>query len=191
MQVEVRPVGAAGWDDVEAVLGPNGAYSGCWCMWFLQTGREFDAHHGDANREALRRVLAERDDFALVAYRDGEPVGWVSAGPRDGFDRLGRSPLLAATHDDPDLAVWSVVCFYVPRRHRGQGLMRALLRGATAHAFERGADVVEGYPRVSGGATDPAAVYVGTVGAFTAEGFEEVARPSQVRRIMRRHASGS
>lgn len=136
-------------------------------------------------------MLAERDDFALVAYRGGEPVGWVSAGPRDGFDRLGRSPLLATVADGPDRRVWSVVCFYVPRPHRGQGLMRALLRGATSHAFERGADVVEGYPRVAGGATDPAAVYVGTVGAFTAEGFEEVARPSEVRRVMRRQAAGS
>ena len=62
----------------------------------------------------------------LVAYRDDRAVGWVSLGPREDYARLAHSKILAPVDDTP---VWSIVCFVVSRRARGQGVATALLDG--------------------------------------------------------------
>ena len=41
--------------DLERLFGPSGAYSGCWCMFFRQTSREFAAGAGEPNRAAMPR----------------------------------------------------------------------------------------------------------------------------------------
>src|SRR3989304_1857050 len=109
----------------------------------------------------------------LLAYDGDEPVGWVGLGPRSGFERLVRSRFLAPVDDLP---AWSIVCFFVARRRRGQGVARALLEGAGAYAREHGAPAVEGYARDPGDrrlSTD--AAYTGTVSLFRAAGFHEAA----------------
>ncbi|MGH2610571.1 MAG: GNAT family N-acetyltransferase, partial [Tepidiformaceae bacterium] len=82
--------------------------------------------------------------------------------------------------------VWSVVCFFVPRRQRGKNVMRALLAGAIDFARDRGATTLEAYPR------DPAIAKVSADGAFVGlepifreAGFTEVARRDPKRPIMR------
>lgn len=64
----------------------------------------------------------------LVAYDGGEPVGWVSVGPRDDFPRQQRSPVVRPPDDAP--GVWTVNCFWIRRDRRGQDIARALLRHA-------------------------------------------------------------
>ncbi len=83
--------------------------------------------------------------------------------------------------------MWSIVCFYVHPSHRGEGLMSELLRAAVDYAAERGARVVEAYPRDPGVAAVSAdAAYHGLVPAFAAAGFSEVARRSAGQPVMRR-----
>jgi hypothetical protein len=50
-----------------------------------------------------RRKLAP----GLVAYRDDRAVGWVSLAPREDYERLATSKILAPLDDVP---VWSIVC---------------------------------------------------------------------------------
>ena len=86
-----------------------------------------------------------------------------------------------------DRPVWSIVCFFVGKRYRRQGLMVRLLEGAISYAAANGAQIVEGYPvdpgdeQVGGGSTG----YVGLASAFRKAGFVEVARPNERRVIMR------
>lgn len=82
---------------------------------------------------------------------------------------------------------WSVVCFFVARPHRGQRLTVKLLDAAAKHVKARGARWIEGYP------VDPKSkefadtfAWVGFASTFRAAGFEEVARPSPTRPLMRR-----
>jgi GNAT superfamily N-acetyltransferase len=83
--------------------------------------------------------------------------------------------------------VWSIVCFYVVRGERGGGLAAALLDAAVDFAAEQGATAVEGYPRDTAGSTRHAnEMFVGSMSMFAAAGFEEVARRSPQRPIMRR-----
>jgi GNAT superfamily N-acetyltransferase len=73
--------------------------------------------------------------------------------------------------------VWSINCFYIDRRHRGAGVAGALLAGAVAHARERGATQVEGYPiHQASEARASADLYTGTLEMFERAGFREVAR---------------
>src|SRR6185436_5677335 len=37
--IRCRPLTAGRWSDLERVFGPNGANSGCWCMWFRRPRR--------------------------------------------------------------------------------------------------------------------------------------------------------
>jgi len=165
------------WDELVELFGPSGAYSNCWCTFFRQRGSEYDAgcrRGGVGNRALLARIIAEGRVPGLMAVdaTTRAPLGWVSVAPRPEFGRVMRSPLLdpAAREDE---GVWSVVCFWVPRAHRGRGVARSLLDGAVRYALEQGAASIEGYPVDTEGERRPASnIYTGTLELFARAGFE-------------------
>ena len=85
-----------------------------------------------------------------------------------------------------DLPVWSITCFVVSKAHRRQGLMHRLIRGAVGHAARHGAGWVEAYPIEPRAGAGSSELYMGTLGAFLAEGFVEVARRLPARPMVRR-----
>ena len=178
-KVVAHPLTPDRWADLERLFGPNGAYSNCWCTFQRVSGREFSAgcaNRGAGNRALLRSLTDEGHRPGLIGYLNGEPVGWVSVGPRPEFGRILRSPI---TRLDPgeraDASVWSVVCFFIPRRLRGQGIGQALLTAALAHARAGGAKVIEAYPVDTAGQRIPSSTaYTGTVGLFRHAGFRRL-----------------
>lgn len=183
-RVRILPVTPGRWTDLEALLGPRGAYGGCWCMFFRQTRSEFSAGCGEPNRRALKRLVTAGQEPGLLAYRGTEPVGWCALAPRSEYSRLERARTLQPIDDQP---VWSVVCFYVARAHRGQGVTVALLEAAAKFVRGRGGKILEGYPSdPKKGPWPDAFAYHGTVSAFRRAGFTEVKRVSPTRAIMRR-----
>jgi len=87
-------------------------------------------------------------------------------------------------------ACWAIVCFYVVRGERRGGVAAALLEAAVAFAADHGAAAVEGYPKDTAGTKRHAnEMFVGSRSMFQAAGFEEVARRSPQRPIMRRRLS--
>jgi GNAT superfamily N-acetyltransferase len=182
-----HPATAERWRDVEKLFGPRGACAGCWCMWARLPGGEFRAGVGDPNKRALRRLVGSDEPPGILAYVDGEPAGWVGLGPRADFRRLEKSKILAPVDDRP---AWSVVCFFVARPFRRQGLSSRMLSEAVRHAGARGATVVEGYPTDTTKKSADAFVWTGLASAFERAGFREVARRSPTRPIMRRVIRG-
>ena len=184
MAIEVQPLTADRWPDLAALFGKQGAYGGCWCMWWRQTGAEYTSGRGEPNRAAFETIVARGDEPGLIAYRDGKAAGWVSVAPREEYPRVKRSRVLKPVDDRP---AWAVVCFYVGATHRRTGLGPALLKAAVAYARERGAGLVEGYPvDTDGGArisTD--AAYHGILAWFQAAGFREVERRAKNKPIVR------
>jgi GNAT superfamily N-acetyltransferase len=91
--------------------------------------------------------------------------------------------VLAKVDDKP---VWSVVCFFVAKQHRGKGLMVKLLIAAIEYVKEHRGKILEGYPvePKKDKMPDPF-VYTGTASAFHKTGFVEVLRRSETRPIMR------
>ena len=133
-------------------------------------------------RAGLKALVDAGRSPGLVAYRDEQPVGWVSLAPREEFARLERSPVMKPVDDKP---VWSIICFVVPAEHRGQGVARALLQGAIAYAREQGATVIEAYPVDKADPSKDDAMWFGAKSMYDHAGFKEVARRKQTRPVVR------
>ena len=182
----VAPVTPDRWPDLAELFGPNGAYANCWCMWWRVSSAAFDAGVRGGNEAAMKGLVADAAEPGLLAYdASGRAVGWVSVADRAEFGRVLRSPVIKPVDDRP---AWAVVCFYIPRANRGQGIGHALLEGAMDHARDRGAALIEGYPvDPAGRAYKAADAYTGTVGMFEKAGFTEVIRRKpDGRAVMRR-----
>ena len=183
-----HPATPSRWRDVERLFGERGACAGCWCMWPRLPSAEFARGRGAGNRRALKRLVTGNHRPGIIAYRAGTPVGWCAVAPRDHYRRLERSRVMARVDDRP---VWSVVCFFVAPEARASGVSTALLRAAIIHAARCGATLVEGYPHdAAGRRMADTFAWFGLAAAFGAVGFEEVARRSKTRPIMRRVVRG-
>jgi GNAT superfamily N-acetyltransferase len=183
-RIEIHPATAERWKDLETLFGPRGAYGGCWCMYWRIPRSQFTQNHGAGNKRALHRIIDDGRVPGVLAYRDGEAVGWCSIAPRTEFATLNRSRTLKPLDDQP---VWSIVCFYVHPKHRGEGLVGELIEGAVAWARSQGARMVEGYPTVPRGKRlPPVSSYMGLPAHFERAGFEQSARPSPAKAVMRR-----
>lgn len=181
--LEFHPVTPDRWWDLERLFGKRGASAGCWCMWWRLTASEFRERKGEGTRRAMKGLVESGEVPGILAYADGEPVGWCAVAPRDRLPRLDRSRVLKRVDDAP---VWSIACFFVARPFRRTGLSERLLRAAVAYAEGQGAEIVEGYPIEPKKAPYPAmAAWTGFASAFRKAGFEEVARRSETRPIMR------
>jgi GNAT superfamily N-acetyltransferase len=178
-----KPVTSERWSDLEELFGEHGAYSGCWCMWWRITRSEFDRNHGEGNRRALKRIVDSGTVPGILAYLQEKPIGWCSVAPREQFPVLDRSRMLKRVDDRP---VWSIICFFVPRPYRRQGLSSLLIRGALEYAKGQGATIVEAYPvdKESPKNTSVEA-FTGFAKTFRALGFREVIRRSAWMPILR------
>ncbi len=184
--VSIHPLTPERWPDLEKLFGPSGAYGGCWCMWFRLRRKEFARNSGHQNKQAMRELVDSGEPPGLLAYVQGEPLGWVSLAPRERFAHLEHSRTITRVDDQP---VWSIVCFVVDRRSRGRGLMTTLLSAAIDYARQRGARIVEGYPVEPAGRLSGYSGYTGVASTFRKAGFVEVARASAQRLIMRYYIS--
>ena len=184
-KLNVLPVTPERWPDVEAIFGAKGCSvaRGCWCMFYRRSGPGLiGASRAKANRAALKALVDAGQAPGLIAYRSKAPVGWVSLAPRKEFAKLKRSPVMKPVDDKP---VWSIVCFVVPSEYRGQGVARALLQGAIAHARKQGATVIEAYPVDKSDRSKDDAMWFGAKSMYDGAGFKEVARRKPARPVVR------
>ena len=119
----------------------------------------------------------------LIGYENGVPVAWVSLGPREDYPKLRRSPVMKPVDERP---VWSIICFFVDRRARGQGLSERMLRAAVDYARSCGARVVEAYPVDKQERSHPDFMFFGAKSMYDRAGFREVARRRPTRPVMRK-----
>lgn len=176
MSIVVRP--ATEFDDVATLVGPKKPTSNvCFCLSYRIGNKENVALKGAARADRVRELCHQDPAPGVIAYLDGEPVGWAAVHPRSDTS-FARNRLIP--HVD-DLDVWSLWCFRVRPGHRKQGISHALIEGAVAHARERGAPAIEGYP-VDNGAerVNLTMAYVGTRTLFESAGFEKAADTGSV-----------
>ena len=151
-------------------------------MWWRLTSQQFQQQAGRANRQAFKKIVDSGEVPGILAYIGGQPAGWCSVGPRERFGRLERSPVLKRVDDRQ---VWSLVCYYVDRLYRRQGLMEKLTLAAIDHADNSGARIVEAYPVEMTESRKPADAYTGIAPVLRGLGFVEVMRRTPSRPIMR------
>jgi ribosomal protein S18 acetylase RimI-like enzyme len=163
----VIPADATRIEDVVAVVNPA-----CLCQYWRMSSGDYSRSGYESRLEALRAQLEEKPAPGMLAYLDGEPVGWLGFGPRNRVERLVRSRTIPALDDVP---VWSIYCFTVRVGYRRQGIARELLDGLIEYARAEGAPALEAYPvDTAGRRIQGTAAYVGTAGMFERAGFRRI-----------------
>jgi len=186
--LEIHPLTPERWPDLVKLFNAAGGSQvrGCWCMFYRRSGRT-EVPDGVLRPEHAKCSLKALVDAGtvpgLIGYRDGEPVGWLSLGPREDYARLERSPVMKPVDARP---VWSVVCFYTAKQMRGQHVAEAMLAGGIDYARSCGARLIEAYPvdRKQRSADD--AMWFGGRAMYDRAGFVEIARRKQTRPVMRK-----
>ncbi len=195
-ELTIVPANEAGWEDLQAVLGTRGAPSICQCQRYrMQPGESWRSVGAE---ELAFRLRTQTDcghpesgtTSGLVAYLDGDPVGWCAVAPRSAHPRLllkTRVPWEGRAEDKTDDSVWAVTCFVTRTGFRRRGVSRALAHAAVDFARERGARALEGYPMITQPGQEIAwgELHVGSRSIFSAAGFAEVSHPTLRRVVMR------
>jgi GNAT superfamily N-acetyltransferase len=188
MTIEVRP--ATRFADVATMLGPKKSPDAnvCWCLSHRIDARTNQSMTGAARGDYVRKLCRRKVPPGVLAYEDGEVVGWAGVAPRAGLP-VARSTKIPTVDE---LAVWNVFCVRVRPGHRGQGIAHHLVEGAVALAREHGAPGVEAVPVDNQGKkVDLTMAFVGTRALFDGAGFEKVSDTDSVtdgfpRVVMRR-----
>jgi GNAT superfamily N-acetyltransferase len=191
----VRPLTPDTWADLEQLFGlPGGSIvRSCWCMAYRRTGKPPGlcgppGSVGAAAKQAMCDLVGSGVVPGLIGYLDGVPAGWISFGPREEYLKLRRSPVMKPVDDTP---VWSVVCSYVVRPYRGQGIQHRLLAAAIEYARENGAAVLEAYPVDKAERSHADFMFFGSRSLYERAGFREIVRRSPTRVVMRRELDSS
>jgi len=169
---EFHPLTPARWEDFETLFGPNGACAGCWCAWYLMTHREFTKAGKEGHKELVRTLVHSGVEPGLIAYADGVSAGWVALAPRERYPRLSTSKLMAPVDDQP---VWVIICFFIHRNYRHQGLMEKLLAAAIDYARGKDVKILEAFPLEVEGKISSVNLFTGKASVFYKQGFEQVA----------------
>ena len=192
--LRVVPANEASWEELRAVFGTRGQGAVCWCQRFkLAPGEAFKHVPASERAERLRGQAGcggPGPTSGLVAFREGEPVGWCAVEPRSAYPgllRVYRVPWAGRAEVKADASVWAVTCFFVRAGFRRQGVSYALARAAVGFARARGARALEGYPMLTAPGQEIAwgELSVGARSVFEAAGFREVSHPSPRRVVMR------
>ena len=192
--ITVVPANEASWEDLRAIFGDRGYTAYCQCQKFKIGPHGWTSPSVAERMERLQQQTrcgypSATTTSGLVAYLDGEPVGWCAIEPRTAYRRLPprRVAWEARGEDRDDDSVWAVTCFVTRAGFRRRGISRALARATVDFARERGARALEGYPML----TEPGKeitwgeLHVGSRSIFAAAGFAEVSRPTLRRVVMR------
>jgi GNAT superfamily N-acetyltransferase len=196
--LRIVPANEAPWQDVEQVLGKVRCHGGlCYCQRFKLGWSSWTGMSAMTDEERAHRLREQTDcghpesdsTSGLLAYADGEPIGWCNVEPRTAFPYLPGTRIAwkKRGEDKNDGTVWAVACFVIRTEFRYGGVSRALAAAAVDFARKRGARAVEGYPMITEPGTEITwgELHVGSRSIFTDAGFREVARPTLRRVVMR------
>ena len=171
--LEFREVTPERWPDFERLFAGRGGPKNCWCMIFRAQGDETRHSDGASRKAAMERRISGGMPVGILAYLDGEPIAWCSIAPKATFARLGEN----------ENGLWSITCFFAPRRFRGQHISERLLEAAIAHARAQGATTIEAYPVDP---DSPSYRFMGFRQTFERAGFVRTGHLGTRRHVMRR-----
>ena len=167
MSLTAQPLDASTWDAfAELVERNNGIFGGCWCIGF-------HAERGQwaRSREIKEdRVRTDRAHAALVLDENGVAQGWCQYGSPAELPTIKHRRMY--DKDAPPWPDWRITCFYVDRKHRGQGIARVALEGALEQIARAGGGLVEAISEVTDGREAQGRfLYSATVELFEQYGF--------------------
>jgi GNAT superfamily N-acetyltransferase len=195
-ELTIVPANEASREDLQTVFGTRGAAASCQCQRYKLRPRE--AFRKFPAAERARRLREQTGcghpgsdtTSGLVAYLDGEPVGWCAVEPRSAYEGLlrnNRVPWQDRAEDKADDSVWAVTCVLTRAGFRRRGISYGLAQAAVDFARRRGARALEAYPMITkpGHEITWDELHVGNRSIFAAAGLTQVSHPTPRRVVMR------
>lgn len=170
MTTTVLPATPERWSDIQTIFGTRGDPSWCQCRYFLDPEK---SHGEERNRQAFHDLVHQPGGRApgLVAYRDGDPAGWVQVGPTAALARFTPRGQQAGPGE------WAITCFVVRHGHRRAGISAALVDAAVKFARDAGATTLRARPSDTTVTRKTSAdLFTGVLSTFLAANFAEIAR---------------
>jgi GNAT superfamily N-acetyltransferase len=137
-------------------------------FWRLEKGDRYEDVKGPRAKRRFKALVLAGKVHGIVAFHDGEPVGWCAFDRRVELPRLNRSPSLKCYDAD---RVWSLPCFFVKAGWRQKGVASVLLAAAERALTKHGAEIAEAYPVKLAGRIPASSAYTGVPSMFEAAGF--------------------
>jgi GNAT superfamily N-acetyltransferase len=171
MPYTIRPLDGSTWAAfAELAERNNGVYGGCWCMAYHLDRKQQGISYRAAKED---RVRTGRAHAALVIDEDGSAQGWCQYGRP--AELPGIKHKREYDKDRPEPPDWRITCFFVDKRHRGQGIARAALAGALGQIAHLGGGLVEAISEVTAGREAQGRfLFSATVELFEQSGFTRV-----------------
>lgn len=177
--IEVRPLTPDLWPALEDLFGKKGACNGCWCVYW-RIGAAYRKRPSEENKAEFRKIVEDGPPPGLLAFLEGQAVGWCQLTPRDALPWLDNSSRLKRVDDLP---VWSISCFYVRIGFRKRGITSALIAAALREAKRAKVPALEAYPLDA--EKTPSASGTGYLSTFERAGFKTIVCYTPPRPIMR------
>ena len=174
LKLSFHPATPDRWSDLEVLFGTSGADDGCWCMTWRQSETQLANATSESNRVLFKGQIDSGVSPGLLAYVGETAVGWCGVSPRASFVRLEHHRHFQ--NPTTDKAIWTIICLFVSKQARKQGIASGLLNAAVKYAIANGAQAIEAYPVNSHGKPLTAKeAFPGTVPMFLKVGFKEIA----------------
>ncbi len=178
-RLTTRTVREDNWPDLVDLFADVAPAARCWCMYW-RIGSAYRRRPIEANRDDLHDLVRDGRPTGLLAYLDTTAVGWCQLTPRPELPHLQRSP---RTRPLDDVPVLLISCFAVRKSHRRRGVTECLIRAALDEAALAGAPALEACPLDA--SVSPSATSTGYLSTFLRAGFQEIARRSPEKPIVR------
>ncbi|MEM7484186.1 MAG: GNAT family N-acetyltransferase [Bacteroidota bacterium] len=131
-------VGKNNWPDLEQLFESKGGPHSCWCMVWRNMKPQSNRSKKQDKKDSLKKYVEDKSPIGILCYHDSSPIAWCSIAPRHSYRELGGDTKLEN--------VWSLVCFFIKKGFRRQGIQERLLLAAEQYAFKNGAKYIEAYP---------------------------------------------
>src|SRR5439155_27003389 len=88
LDLEYHPVTSERLPDLELFSACHGKFRYCSCARWRRTSAEFRRSTKDERVAALASLVRQGTPVGVLAYLNGEPVGWCSVAPRETYAAL-------------------------------------------------------------------------------------------------------
>lgn len=188
MTFAILPLTPELWTAFEDLFGKQGACYGCWCTYFRLRPAVRKVTDSAGKKEIIRQRIEAGPPPGLLAFENGQAVGWMQIGPRSDvpeWNNAGRVSAEAAPNEAADLTVWAISCFFLRKQARGRGLTHRMVAAGLDFAARNGARFVEACPMDQAGNSKSIGLFVGSSRVFEKAGFSRLVERKAGRPLMR------
>lgn len=183
-ELSFEPLNQANWAQFVQLFGERGACGNCWCMYYRLTKADYNEGKAEnGNKEAMHELVLNNRPTGILGFYESLAVAWCAFAPREDFIKLEKSRVHKRIDDQ---SVWSIPCFFIDKKFRGQGISVEILKAVIRYARENGIRIIEAYPTIP--TTERLAdsfAWIGLYKSFERAGFEIVDRTSKNRPMVR------